>query len=130
MVNGERLSPDEAACYRYIYIYMMTGITKHGGVSKIRGIIYGEAESPNEGARLRCDEPPVLLAIVFANGGGGVAAPPATPRARFLKPCCERVLANVAPSSTLFSHLRLVVAGQARKTIKNIHKRPKLGPSL
>ena len=57
-----------------LQIYMMTGITKHGGVSKIRGIIYGEAESPNEGARLRCDEPPVLLAIVFANGGGGGCA--------------------------------------------------------
>ena len=49
---------------------MMTGITKYGGVSKICGIIYGETESPYEGACVRCDEPPVLLAIAFANAGG------------------------------------------------------------
>ena len=42
---------------------MMTGSTKYGGVSKICGIIDGETESPNEGACLRCDEPPVLLQV-------------------------------------------------------------------
>ena len=41
----------------------MTGISNYGGVSTICGIIYGETESPNEGASLRCDEPPVPLQL-------------------------------------------------------------------
>ena len=45
-------------------------------------IIYGETESPHEGACLRCDEPPVFLAIAFAIGG----AAPSPTAALFLSP--------------------------------------------
>ena len=53
----------------------MTRSTKYGCVSKICGIIYGETESPNEGACLRCDEPPVLLQLRLQMGRGPVQAP-------------------------------------------------------
>ena len=38
-------------------------------MSKICGFIYGEPQSPNEGACLRCDEPPVLLQLRLQMGG-------------------------------------------------------------
>ena len=58
-IYGERSSPNEGACYRY----MVNRNYQIGGVSKICGIIYGEPESPNEGACLRCDEPQVLVRL-------------------------------------------------------------------
>ena len=91
--------------------YRAPELPNKGGVSQIYGIAHAEPEAPNEGACLRCDEPPVLLQLRLQMGG----CPPC------LK-LCERALANVVPvpSRTLFGHLPLVVTSQAHNSYETL----------